>query len=249
MRKIMLVTGGSAGIGAATARMAGEHGYDVAVNYNSDRHGAEAAAEAVRAAGGRALPIQADVSDPSAVAAMFEKLDAELGTVDVLVNNAGMVAPLTCVEDITPERLARILGVNVNGSVYCAQQAVRRMSAKYGGKGGSIINLSSAAATLGAPNQYVDYAAAKGAIDSFTIGLSLEQAPHGVRVNAVRPGIIDTPLHGKGGEPDRAQELGSKVVPMQRAGSPDEVAEAILWLASDAASYVTAEIMKVTGGR
>ena len=249
MRKIMLVTGGSAGIGAATARMAGERGYDVAVNYNSDAKGADEVAKAVRAAGGRAVTVKADVSDPAAVAAMFEAVDAELGALDVLVNNAGMVAPLTCVEDITPERLARILGVNVNGSIYCAQAAVRRMSEKYGGKGGSIINLSSAAATLGAPNQYVDYAAAKGAIDSFTIGLSLEQAPHGVRVNAVRPGIIDTPLHGKGGEPDRAAELGPKVVPMGRAGTAEEIAEAILWLASDAAGYVTGEIMKVTGGR
>jgi len=249
MRKIMLVTGGSAGIGAATALMAGKRGYDVAVNYNSDRQGAETVAETVRAAGGRAVAVQADVSDHGAVAAMFEMVDAELGPLDVLVNNAGMVAPLTCVEDISPDRLAQILGVNVNGSFYCAQQAVRRMSAKYGGKGGSIINISSAAATLGAPNQYVDYAAAKGAIDSFTIGLSLEQAAHGVRVNAVRPGIIDTPLHGKGGEPDRAKQLGPKVVPMQRAGSAEEIAEAIIWLASDAASYVTGEIMKVTGGR
>lgn len=247
-RPVVLITGASAGIGAATARLAGCDGWDVAVNYRSDRQGAEAVAADVRAAGGRALPVQADVADPVQIDAMFGALDAEFGRLDALVNNAGIVAPAARVDQIDADRLARMFAVNITGSFLCAAQAVRRMSRAHGGPGGAIVNVSSVAAVLGGPNQYVDYAASKGAIDSFTIGLAAEQAAHGVRVNAVRPGIIETPIHGKGGAPDRAAQMGPSV-PMQRAGTADEVAEAILWLLSEKASYVTGEILKVSGGR
>ncbi len=247
-RPVVLITGASAGIGAATARLAGCDGWDVAVNYRSDRQGAEAVAADIRAAGGRALPVQADVADPVQIDAMFGALDAEFGRLDALVNNAGIVAPAARVDQIDADRLARMFAVNITGSFLCAAQAVRRMSRAHGGPGGAIVNVSSVAAVLGGPNQYVDYAASKGAIDSFTIGLAAEQAAHGVRVNAVRPGIIETPIHGKGGAPDRAAQMGPSV-PMQRAGTADEVAEVILWLLSEKASYVTGEILKVSGGR
>ncbi|MSU90538.1 SDR family oxidoreductase [Rhodobacteraceae bacterium 2CG4] len=247
-RPVVLVTGASAGIGAATARLAAGAGWDVGVNYRSDRAGAEAAAEAVRAAGGRALLLQADVADPAQVAAMFDRLDEGLGRLDALVNNAGIVAPAARVEQITAERLSQLFAVNVTGSFLCAAQAVRRLSRAHGGPGGAIVNVSSVAAVLGGANQYVDYAATKGAIDSFTIGLAAEQAAHGLRVNAVRPGVIETPIHAKGGAPDRAARMAPDL-PMRRAGTADEVAEAILWLLSDKASYVTGEILKVSGGR
>lgn len=247
-RPVVLVTGASAGIGAATARLAAEAGWDVGVNYRTDQTGAEQTAKAVETAGGRALLLRADVADPAQVKAMFSALDEELGRLDALVNNAGIVAPAARVEEIDADRLALLFAVNVTGSFLCAAEAVRRMSRAHGGQGGAIVNLSSVAALLGGPNQYVDYAATKGAIDSFTIGLAAEQATHGVRVNAVRPGIIDTPIHGKGGAPDRVAQL-APVVPMQRAGTAEEVAEAILWLLSDKSTYVTGEILKVTGGR
>lgn len=247
-RPVVLVTGASAGIGAATARLAAEAGWDVGVNYRTDQTGAEQTAKAVETAGGRALLLRADVADPAQVKAMFSALDEEFGRLDALVNNAGIVAPAARVEEIDADRLALLFAVNVTGSFLCAAEAVRRMSRAHGGQGGAIVNLSSVAALLGGPSQYVDYAATKGAIDSFTIGLAAEQATHGVRVNAVRPGIIDTPIHGKGGAPDRVAQL-APVVPMQRAGTAEEVAEAILWLLSDKSTYVTGEILKVTGGR
>lgn len=248
-RKVMLVTGASAGIGAATARMAAARGFDVGINYRGDAVGAEAVAADVRAAGGRACVLQADVADPGAVGAMFEQLDADLGCLDVLVNNAGIVGPAARIDEMSANRLTDMFGVNVFGTIYCAQAAVRRMARCHGGAGGAIVNLSSVAAQLAAPGQYADYAAAKGAVDVLTQSLALENADQGIRVNAVRPGIIDTAIHGKGGDPDRAARLGPQVVPMKRAGTAEEVAEAILWLASDAASYVTGEVIKVSGGR
>ena len=247
-RKIVLVTGASAGIGAATARLAARDGYDVAINYRSDRDGAEATCRAVEAAGGRGLLFQADVSDAQAVRIMFEAIDESLGPLDALVNNAGIVAPLSRIEDMSENRLSGVLSVNVNGTIYPCQQAIRRMSTRHGGKGGVIVNLSSAAALLGAPNQYADYAAAKAAVDTLTKSLALENAADGIRVNAVRPGVIDTAIHAKSGEPDRAKTMAANV-PMQRPGTAEEVAEGILFLMSDRASYVTGHILAVTGGR
>lgn len=246
---IMLITGASAGIGAATATLAAQRGYDVAINYRSDSDGAKATAAAVRAAGRRALVLQADVADPAAVTAMFAALDDGLGRLSVLVNNAGIVDTAARIEDVSPERLQRMFAVNVFGSVYCAQAAVRRMARRHGGAGGAIVNITSVAARLAAPGTYGDYAAAKGAIDVLTRTLALENADEGLRVNAVRPGIIETDIHAKGGDPDRAHRLSAEAVPMRRPGSAQEVAEAILWLASDAASYVTGDILTVGGGR
>ena len=247
-RKTVLVTGASAGIGAATARLAARDGYDVAINYRTDRDGAQGVAADVEAAGGRALLVQADVSDPAAVRAMFEAVDDAFGPLDALVNNAGIVAPLSRIEDMSENRLTGVFSVNINGTIYPSQQAIRRMSTRHGGTGGVIVNLSSAAALIGAPGQYADYAAAKAAVDTLTRSLALENAADGIRVNAVRPGVIDTAIHGKSGEPDRAKSMASNV-PMQRAGTAEEVAEAILFLMSDRASYITGHVLAVTGGR
>lgn len=247
--RTMLITGASAGIGAATAIKAAEAGYDVAINYRSDSAGAKAVADAVTAAGQRALIVQGDVADADAVAHMFSEVLGAWGKLDVLVNNAGIVAPAARIEDMDADRLALIFAVNVTGTITCAQHAIRHMAYRHGGEGGAIVNLSSVAAQLGAPNQYADYAAAKGAVDTLTLAMALENATDGIRVNAVRPGVIDTAIHGKGGEPDRAQTMGTSAVPMKRPGTAGEVADAILWLASDAASYVTGEIIKVSGGR
>jgi len=244
----MLVTGGSRGIGAAVARQAAARGYDVIVNYTRDAGAAEAVAADVRAAGRLAWTFQADVADEAQVMAMFGMLDGLQRPLAALVNNAGVVDVAQRVDAMSGERIRRMFAINVFGSLYCAREAVRRMSTKHGGAGGAIVNLSSAAARLGSPNQYVDYAAAKGAIDSFTLGLAREVAAEGVRVNAVRPGIIETDIHASGGLPDRAKQLAPQV-PMQRAGSADEVAEAVLWLLSPAASYATGTIIDVTGGR
>jgi len=248
MNRILLVTGGSRGIGAACCRQAAAAGWDVAVNYARDAAAAEAVATEVRALGRRALTVQADVADEAQVLAMLARVDAELGPLAGLVNNAGVVDMPARVDEMSLARLKRMFDTNILGSVVCAREAVRRMSTRHGGRGGAIVNLSSAAAKLGSPAQYVDYAASKGAIDAFTLGLAREVAAEGIRVNAVRPGIIDTEIHASGGLPDRARDLAPQV-PMKRAGSADEVAAAVMWLLSDAASYTTGTVIDVTGGR
>ena len=248
LNRLLLVTGGSRGIGAAVARQAAAAGWHVAVNYTRDAQAAQAVCAEVRAAGRHAWAVQADVSDAAQVAAMWAQLDAQAPPLAGLVNNAGIVDRAQRVDEMDVARWQRMFGINVIGTLLCAQAAVRRMSTRHGGAGGSIVNLSSAASRLGSPGQYVDYAASKGAIDVFTLGLAREVAAEGVRVNAVRPGIIDTEIHASGGEPDRAARLGP-AVPMQRAGTADEVAAAIVWLLSDAASYTTGTLLDVAGGR
>jgi NAD(P)-dependent dehydrogenase (short-subunit alcohol dehydrogenase family) len=247
-QRCVLVTGGSRGIGASTALLCADAGFAVAVNYTRDAAAAHVVVDAIRAAGGTAIALQADVADEAQVLAMFARLDAELPPLAGLVNNAGVVDVATRIETITLARLQRMFAINVFGSFLCAREAVLRMSTRHGGAGGAIVNLSSAAARLGAPGQYVDYASAKGAIDTFTLGLAREVATEGIRVNAVRPGIIATDIHASGGQPERAQQMAPQV-PMQRAGSADEVAQAIVWLLSEASSYTTASIVDVTGGR
>ena len=245
---VVLITGASRGIGAACALRCAEAGWDVAVNYTRDAAAAEAVAAQVRAAGRRALVLQADVAVEAEVLAMFATLDREFGALAGLVNNAGVVDVAARVDEMYEARLQRMFAINVFGSFYCAREALRRMSTRHGGRGGAIVNMSSAAARLGGPGQYVDYAAAKGAIDTFTLGLAREVAAEGVRVNAVRPGIIETEIHASGGQPDRAQRL-APLVPMQRAGTADEVARAVVWLLSDEASYATGTFIDVAGGR
>jgi NAD(P)-dependent dehydrogenase (short-subunit alcohol dehydrogenase family) len=247
-RKTVLVTGASAGIGAASARLLAANGYDVAIGYNSDRSGAEAVAHDVESQGGKALLLKADVGNPVDIEQMFNTLDESFPRLDALVNNAGIVAPQATVAEMEPERIAQIFQVNVIGAFLVARNAVRRMSTAHGGKGGAIVNISSVAARLASPNLYVDYAASKAAIDTLTQGLSIEVATQGIRVNAIRPGIIETDIHAKGGEPGRAARM-VPMIPMRRTGAADEVAEAVLWLLSDAASYVTGSILDVSGGR
>jgi len=249
----VLVTGGSRGIGAAAARGAAARGWDVLVNYTRDAAAAEAVAADVRARGRRALVVQGDVGDEAQVMAMFAALDAavqagRLAPLGGLVNNAGVVDLPARVDEMSAARIERMFRINVFGSMWCAREAVRRLSTKHGGPGGSIVNLSSAASRLGSPGQYVDYAASKGAIDVFTLGLAREVATEGVRVNAVRPGIIETDIHASGGIPDRVQQMAPQV-PMRRAGSAEEVGAAIVWLLSDEASYTTGSVLDVTGGR
>jgi NAD(P)-dependent dehydrogenase (short-subunit alcohol dehydrogenase family) len=247
-QQVLLVTGGGRGIGAATALRAAKDGYAVAVNYASDAASAEAVVARVQKAGGTAIAVRADVADEAQIMAMFDQVDERLGRLTGLVNNAGVVDVRCRVEDFSHARLRRMFDINVIGSMLCAREAVRRMSTTHGGAGGAIVNVSSGASRLGSANQYVDYAATKGAIDTFTIGLAREVAAEGIRVNAVRPGLIDTDIHASGGMPDRAHTLAPEV-PMQRAGTPEEIAEAIVWLLSPAASYTTMALLDVTGGR
>jgi NAD(P)-dependent dehydrogenase (short-subunit alcohol dehydrogenase family) len=246
--QVLLITGGGRGIGAATALLAAQRGYAVAVNYASNSLAADEVVRTIRANGGAAMAVQADVGDEAQVLAMFQKVDARFGRLTALVNNAGVVDVQARVADMSVARLERMFRINVIGSFICAREAVRRMSTRYGGAGGAIVNISSGAARLGSPDQYVDYAASKGAIDTFTIGLAKEVAAEGIRVNAVRPGLIDTEIHASGGMPDRAFDL-APTVPMQRTGSADEIAGAILWLLSPEASYTTMALLDVTGGR
>ena len=253
MSKVLLITGGSRGIGAATALLAASQGYAVAVNYTANSLAADEVVRQIRASGGTAITVQADVSIEADVLAMFAKVDAKLGRLTALVNNAGVVDAVSRVDAMSLERLQRMFAVNVFGSFMCAREAVKRMSKLYGdgngrGEGGCIVNVSSAAARIGSPGQYVDYASAKGAIDTFTIGLAKEVAAEGIRVNAVRPGIIETDIHASGGLPNRAQDLAPHV-PLQRAGTAAEVAEAIVWLLGEKSSYTTGSIIDVAGGR
>ena len=248
MEQVLLITGGSRGIGAATALLAARRGYAVAVNYASHSIAADEIVRIIRAEGGTAITVQADVGNEAQVMAMYEKVDSQLGRLTALVNNAGVVDVQARVDPMSVARLERMLRINVIGSFVCAREAVRRMSTRHGGAGGVIVNLSSAAARLGGPGQYVDYAASKGAIDTFTLGLAKEVADEGIRVNAVRPGLIDTDIHASGGQPGRAAEL-APGVPMKRVGSAQEVAEAIVWLLSPESSYTTASILDVAGGR
>lgn len=248
MNPVLLITGGGRGIGAAVARLAAAQGWDVAVNAVRDMASAQAVAAEVQALGRRALAVQADVSDEAAVRALFSRVDAELGPLRGLVNNAGVVDIAQRVDEMSLARWQRMFAINVQGTFLCTREALRRMSTQHGGTGGSIVNLSSAAARLGSAGQYVDYAAAKAAIDTFTLGVAREVAHEGVRVNAVRPGIIDTDIHASGGQPDRVQRMAPQV-PMQRAGTAEEVAQAVVWLLSDQASYTTGSVLDVAGGR
>ncbi|OWW20346.1 SDR family oxidoreductase [Noviherbaspirillum denitrificans] len=247
-KRVMLITGGSRGIGAATARLAAARGYAVAVNYVHNRQAADNLIASIRADGGKAIAVQADVAVESDVVRMFVEVDQHLGTLTALVNNAGILERQARVDELDAARLARIFATNVTGCFICAREAVRRMSTRHGGSGGVIVNLSSIAARLGAPAEYVDYAASKGAVDTMTIGLAKEVAAEGVRVNGVRPGVIYTEIHASGGEPGRVDRV-KDAVPMKRGGEAEEVAQAILWLLSDEASYVTGTFVDVTGGR
>ena len=248
MNRVLIVTGGGRGIGAATCRLAAARGYDVCVNYLSNREAAERVAVECRGSGSKAIAVQADVALEVDVVRLFGSVDKELGVVSALVNNAGILEKQMRVEDMDAGRIARVFAANVTGSFLCCREGVRRMSTKRGGAGGSIVNVSSAAARIGSPGEYVDYAAAKGAIDSLTLGLSKEVAEEGIRVNAVRPGFIYTDIHASGGEPGRVDRV-KAFVPMKRGGLPEEVAAAILWLLSDEASYATGTFIDLAGGR
>lgn len=248
MKKLMLVTGGSRGIGAATARLAATKGYAVCISYVSNEAAAQKVVADITQSGGEALAVQANVALAADILRLFEEADAAFGPLTALVNNAGMLEGQCRVDQMDAARLIRVMTTNVVGSFLCAQQAVRRMSTRHGGAGGAIVNLSSAAARLGGPGEYVDYAASKGAIDTFTVGLAKEVAGEAIRVNAVRPGLIYTDIHASGGDPGRVDRVKS-AVPMQRGGSAEEVANTILWLLSDEASYVTGAVLDVSGGR
>jgi NAD(P)-dependent dehydrogenase (short-subunit alcohol dehydrogenase family) len=246
--KVVLITGGSRGIGAATAVLAAQRGYDVCLSYQQNAAAAQEVVKQIEQQGRKALALQADVSLEPDILRLFETVDKEFGRLDALVNNAGILDQQTSVEHLTLERLQRVFSTNVFGSFLCAREAVKRMSIRRGGRGGAIVNNSSAAARLGAPHEYVDYAASKAALDTLTIGLAKEVAHEGIRVNAVRPGIIITEIHALGGEPNRPQRL-AEFIPMRRSGEASEVATAIVWLLSDEASYITGTLLDVAGGR
>lgn len=248
LSKVLIVTGGSRGIGAATARLAAESGYAVCVNYLRNEPAAAALVREISASGGQAVSVPADVGREEEVVRLFGQVDETLGPVTALVNNAGMLETQTRLEHMDAARLQRVFAANVYGSFLCAREAIRRMSTRHGGPGGAIVNISSIASRLGSPDEYVDYAAAKGAIDTFTIGLAKEVAADGIRVNAVRPGVIYTDIHASSGEPGRVDRVKGSV-PMQRGGYPEEVARAVLWLLSEEASYTTGSFLDVTGGR
>jgi NAD(P)-dependent dehydrogenase (short-subunit alcohol dehydrogenase family) len=244
----MLVTGASRGIGAAVARLAASRGYAVCINYHQRGDAAETVAEAIREQGGQAMTVQADMAKEDQILAMFERMHEVYGRLDALINNAGVLDLQTTVEQMSAARIRRILDTNVLGTFLCCREAVRRMAPRHGGRGGAIVNISSMAARLGSPNEYVDYAASKGAVDTLTVGLAKEVAGDGIRVNAVRPGLIHTDIHANGGEPGRIGRL-KDAVPLKRGGTPEEVAAAVLWLCSDEASYTTGTFIDVSGGR
>jgi len=248
MKKVLLITGGATGIGAATARLAAERGYAVCVNYRQSAEAAEALVSAIVSGGGEAIAVQADVGLEEDVVRLFKRVEGDLGPLTALVNNAGILEKQCRVEDITAERLSRILQTNVIGTFLCCREAVRRMSTKVGGGGGCIVNVSSADSRLGSAGEYVDYAASKGAMDTLTIGLAGEVAGERIRVNAVRPAFIETEIHAKGGEPGRLDRL-KEAIPLKRGGKPEEVAAAILWLLSDESSYSTGGFIDVAGGK
>ena len=248
MNKIAIVTGGSRGIGKAVALAAAAAGYDVAISYRQDCGAADDVVQRVRALGRRGLAVAADSADEGAVVHLFAEVDRQLGAVSALVNNAGIVGGSGRVEEMTAEEVSRVLAINVTGCFIAAREAVKRMSTRHGGRGGAIVNISSAAARLGSPGEFVHYAASKGAIDTFTIGLAREVANEGIRVNAVRPGMIDTEIHASSGSPERVAKI-IPTVPMRRIGTPEEVAQTILWLLSEGASYVTGAVVDVSGGR
>ncbi|WP_281558013.1 SDR family oxidoreductase [Thalassomonas sp. RHCl1] len=245
--KVVIITGGGRGIGAASAQLFADKGYAVCINYKSRSAPAETLANAIIARGGRSIAVQADISVEQDVQRFFATVDQEFGPPDVLVNNAGILKPQMRLEDMSAERINAILTNNVTGYFLCCREAVKRMSTKHGGKGGTIVNVSSGAARSGSPNEYIDYAASKGAVDTLTKGLSLEVADEGIRVNCVRPGLIYTEMHSDGGEPGRIERLQSKI-PMQRGGQPEEVAEAIYWLASEKSSFSTGNFLDLAGG-
>ncbi|MGJ7469697.1 SDR family oxidoreductase [Kosakonia cowanii] len=245
---IALVSGASRGIGRATARLLAQEGYTVAVNYHRQRDAADEVVAEILARGGKAFAVQADISDESQVEAMFARIDEEGLPLTALVNNAGILFQQSRVEALSAARINQVLATNVTGYFLCCREAVKRMSTQHGGQGGAIVNVSSAAARLGSPGEYVDYAASKGAVDTLTSGLSLEVAASGIRVNGVRPGFIYTEMHASGGEPGRVDRV-SSAIPMQRGGQPEEVAQAIAWLLSDKASYVTGSFIDLAGGK
>ena len=248
MSKVLLITGASRGIGAATARLAAQQGWAVAVNYHRNQAAAQAVVDTIHAGGGRAVAIAANVADEVDVLRLFAECEAALGPLSALVNNAGVLEPQMRLDEMSMARWQRIMATNVLGPLLCCREAVKRLSTRHGGPGGAIVNVSSAAARLGSPNEYVDYAASKGALDTLTVGLAKEVAAEGIRVNGVRPGFIYTDMHADGGEPGRVDRVKS-AVPLQRGGQPQEVAAAILWLLSDAASFTTGSFIDVAGGR